>query len=185
MRIKLAIIMILPMMLLQCQSSLWTMMTKKESKLYSEVEMKMLLETTGSVDFKFGYDPDLEIDYVYKAGSFSDSEVNAKSPEMKKVLSKYTAAEVISFYEKIVQLRETQTWKMNLYRQRKNWENSTFIQKYSMPETELFLGILEKNVIQINAAYGGNIEKRKNEIKAEVSARLKKELEDKEKSANE
>jgi len=177
MRIKLLMIMILPLLLIECQTSIWTVLSRKDSKLYSEVEKIMLHETTLSVDFKYGYDPDLEIDYVYKAGTFTDKEIIAKSQDMKKVLLKYNSKQIISFYEKIFQLKETQIWKMNYFREKKNWVNSTFIQKYTLAEAELFHDILEKNVIQINAEYNEKIVKRKNEIKKFVSIKLLKEIE--------
>ncbi len=185
MRIKLLIILIMPLMLLECQSSIWIMLTKKESKLYTEVEKMMLNETTASINFKYGYDPDLEIDYVYKAGIFADKDIIAKSPEMKKALVKYKPEEIISFYEKIVQLKETQVWKMNYLKNREKWVNTTFIQKYTLPEAEQYLDILEKNVIQIDPAYSGNIENRKNELKVIVAERLQKELDDAERKLRE
>jgi len=184
MRTKLLIIMILPILLLECQSSIWTMITKKESKLFSEVEKLLLIDTTSAIDFKYGFDPDLNIDYVFKAGTFTGKEISSKSPEMKKALLKYKTADIISFYEKIVQLKETQIWKMNFFRGKENWEDSTYIQKYTLPEAEQFLGILETNVIQIDAAYGGEIEKRKTAIKKIVTDKLQKELEDKENKLN-
>ncbi|HPS86119.1 MAG TPA: hypothetical protein PLY36_05210 [Spirochaetota bacterium] len=185
MRIKLLMILILPLLLLECQSLSWNNLTKKESKLFSETEKIMINETTASVDFKYGYDPDLEFDYVYKAGSFTDSEISAKSPEMKKVLLKYSTKEIISFYEKIVQLKEIQVWKMNYLRDKKKWVNSTYLQKYILPETEQFYVILENNVRQIDAAYGATIEKRKTEIKNYVVYNKNKELEYQEKKLRE
>lgn len=177
MRIKILMIMILPLLLLECQTSIWTILSRKDSKLYSEVEKVMLGETTASVDYKYGYDPDLEFDYVYKAGSFTDKEVTDKSPEMKKVLLKYNSKQIIAFYEKILQLKETQEWKMNYYLDKKNWVNSTFIQKYTLGEAELFLEILEKNVLQIVPEYGEKIAKRKIEIKKIVAVNTLKDIE--------
>lgn len=177
MRIKLLIILILPLLILECNSAALYNLTKKQSKLFSEVEKNMINETTASIDFKFGYDPDLEIDYVFKAGTFTDSEVNAKSPEMKKVLLKYSSKEIISFYEKIFQMKETQIWKMNYLRSRKKWVNSTYLQKYTLPEMEQYLIILENNVMQIDPAYAGKIEKRKTELKKIVDKNQKKEIE--------
>jgi len=161
------------------------MLTKKESKLFSEVEKIMINETTASIDFKYGYDPDLEIDYVFKAGTFTDSEINAKSPEMKKVLLKYSSKEIISFYEKVFQIKETQIWKMNYLKSRKKWVNSTYIQKYIMPEMDQFYVILENNVLQIDAAYSTQIEKRKTYLKKVVAYNQKKELEYQEKKLRE
>lgn len=185
MRIKLLMIMILPLLLLECQTLSLSMLTKKESKLFSEVEKIMINDTTASIDFKYGYDPDLEIDYVFKAGTFTDSEINAKSPEMKKVLLKYSSKEIISFYEKIFQIKETQIWKMNYLKSRKKWVNSTYLQKYIMPEMEQYYVILENNVLQIDAAYSTQIEKRKTYLKKVVAYNQKKELEYQEKKLRE
>jgi mannose/fructose/N-acetylgalactosamine-specific phosphotransferase system component IIB len=145
----------------------------------------MISETTSSIDFKFGYDPDLEIDYVFKAGTFTDSEVNAKSPEMKKILLKYNSKEIISFYEKIFQMKEIQIWKMNYFRNKKNWVNSTYLQKYTLPEMEQFYIILENNVIQIDPVYSGNIEKRKTVLKQLVAYNQIKEIEYRERKLRE
>jgi len=183
-------IMLLPLLLLECstlswEKISWTLLGKKETRLYSEVEKIMLAETTASIDYKFGYDPDLEMDYVYKAGTFTDKEITAKSPAMKKVLLKYSPKEIISFYEKIVQLKDTQIWKMNYSKKKKNWVDSTYIQKYTLAEAEQYLDILEKNVIQIDAAYSEKIEKRKKEIKRMVAYKLLQEIKDKEKKLRE
>lgn len=185
MRIKLLMILILPLLLLQCQSFSWSNLTRKESKLFSETEKIMVDETASSVDFKYGYDPDLEIDYVFKAGTFTESEIKSKSPEMKKVLLKYDSKEIISFYEKVYQMKEIQTWKMNYLRNRKNWVNSTFLQKYMLPEMELYYVILENNIMQIDPAYSGNIEKRKAELKRLVAYNQIKEIEYKERKLRE
>ncbi len=159
MRIKIIMLMILPLLLVECKSSLWNQITKKESKLYTDSELIMLDEVTASIDFKYGFEPDLELDYVFKAGKFTDKEIEAKAPEMKKVLVKYKPEEIIAFYGKIVQLKNVQTSEMNYHRQKKNWENATYIEKYILPESEMFLDILEKNMIQINSSYGDEIKK--------------------------
>ncbi len=177
MRIKLLMVLILPLLLLECNSAALSNLTKKQSRLFSETEKVIIDETTASIDFKYGYDPDLEIDYIFKAGSFTESEVKAKSPEMKKVLLKYNSKEIISFYEKIFQVKEIQIWKMNYLRNNKKWVNSTFLQKYIIPETDQFYAILENNVLQIDPAYAANIEKRKTYLKKLVAYNQKKELE--------
>ncbi len=180
MRIKLLTLMILPLMLLECNSSFWIMISKKESKLFSETEKVMLDETTSSINFKYGFDPDIEIDYVFINGKFTDKEITAKSPAMEKILLKHDVKEIELFYEKIIQVREIQVWKMNYFIKKKNWANSNYIQKHILPETELYLGILEKNVIKIDAAYAAELDERKSKIKTNVDARLQKELKEKE-----
>lgn len=181
MRTKLLVLITLPILLLECSTPLWTLITRKDSKLYSDTEKSILADTTSAIDFKYGYDPDLEIDYVYKAGAITDKDITAKSPDMKKALLKYKSAEIISFFEKIIELRECQVWKMNLFREKQNWVDATYIQKHLLPETEQYYNILENNVIQIDAVYAGTIEKRKAEIKNHTEIRLQKELEAREK----
>ena len=166
MRIKILIItIILPLLLFGCQSSIWIWLTKKESKLYTEKEKIILIDTTTAVNYGYGFDPDLFIDYLFIAGMFTDKEITAKSPEMRKTMTKYSSDEIISFYEKIVRLKETLIWKIDNLTKNKNWINVTYIQNELLPEAELFLSILEKNVIQMNPQYAVNIEDRKSVIK--------------------
>jgi hypothetical protein len=155
----------LPLFVLGCQSAIWIALTKKESKLYTEKEKIILMDTTSAVNYSYGYDPDLRMDYLFIAGKFTDKEITAKSPEMKKAMLKYNPDEITSFYEKIVRLQETQFWKIDNLTKNKKWINVTFIQNEFLPETELFLSILEKNVIQTNPQYALNIENRKDAIK--------------------
>ncbi len=159
MRIKIILIMILPLLLVECKSSLWNSITKKESKLYTDSELIMLDEVTASIDFRYGFEPDLKLDYVFKAGKFTDKEIQSKAPEMRKVLARYKSEEIISFYVKIVQMRDTQVSEMNEYRDDEEWNDATYIEKYILPEAEMFLDILEKNMIQINSSYGDEIKK--------------------------
>jgi hypothetical protein len=177
--------MILPVLLLECRTMSWSELTRKNSSLYSDIEKIMIEETTTAVDFKYGYDPDLDLDYVFKAGTFTDKDIAAKSPEMKKVLLKYKPKEIISFYEKTFLLKESQLLKMNRFRDRKKWVNTTYIQKYTLPEAEQFLDILEKNVIQIDSAYSAKIEKRKTDLKKIAVFKLQKELKDQERKRRE
>jgi len=166
MRIKILIItIILPLLLFGCQSSIWIWLTKKESKLYTENEKIILIDTTTAINYGYGFDPDLLIDYLFVAGKFTDKEITAKSPEMKKTMGKYSSDEIISFYEKTVRLKESLIWKIDNLTKNKKWINVTYIQKELLPDAELFLSILEKNVIQMNPQYAANIEDRKNIIK--------------------
>jgi len=165
MRIKILIITILPLLLFGCQSSIWIWLTKKESKLYTENEKIILIDTTTAVNYGYGFDPDLFLDYLFISGSFTDKEITAKSPEMKKAMTKYSSDEVISFYEKTVQLKESLIWKIDNLTKNKKWIDVIYIQKEFLPDAELFLSILEKNVIQMNPQYALNIEDRKSIIK--------------------
>ena len=172
MRGKILIITVLPLLFLGCQSAIWLSLNKKESKLYSEKELLILKDTTSAVNYDYGYDPDLLLDYLFIAGKFTDKEITARAPEMKKAMVKHNSGDIISFYEKIIQLQEIQFWKIELLTKNKKWVEVTFIQREFLPETELFLSMLEKNVIQMNPQYALNLEEKKNTLRKNTKIRL-------------
>lgn len=165
-RKSLLILLIPAVIFTQCTT--WYRLTKKESKYYTPAEMIILTETTAAADFRYGFDPDLKLDYVYMAGSFSASEIALKEKKLRDTLLKFKTEEVILFYEKIYRLTEILTWNMNDYKKDKDWAEATLIEKYLLPDTKKFLEMLEKNVIIIDVKYRTTIEERKRIIKQEV-----------------
>lgn len=163
---NIALILLPLIFLLQC--STWYQLTKKESKYYTPLEINILTDTTNAVDFRFGFDPDMKLDYIYMAGNFSQSELAAREKKMRDALSKYTKEEAVLFYEKIFRLTEIQTWKMNNYKKEEDWPEAALIEKYLLPDTVKFLEMLEKNVILIDANYRTIIEERKRIIREQV-----------------
>ncbi len=164
------LIYILPFLLMSC--STWTDLTKKESSFYTEKEKIILEETTSSISFRYGYETDIEIDYVYAAGKFSSSDIQAKSSKMKEVLKKYSTKEIISFYEKIYRMKEIASWKKNDYKKDKDWAKFTLLEKYLLPEIELFTDVLEKNVLSLAGEYSSVINQRKKQISLDVADEL-------------
>lgn len=185
MRIKLLLIMILPLLLIECQSFSLSDLNRKKSVLFTDTEKVMADETSAAIDFKYGYDPDLEMDYVFKSGNLTEQNISSKSPEMKKVMAKYSTKEILSFYEKAFQMKEIQVWKMNYLRNRKNWTNTTYIEKYMLPVMEQYFAILENNVLPIDPYYTEKLGKRKVYLQKLVDYNQKKELEEKERKLRE
>jgi len=169
---KRLLILLLPLFFLQCSSlsSLWYDITKKESTYYNDSEKQILEETTAAIDFRYGFDPDIEIDYIYRAGSFPDKELEGKSKKMLDVLKKYEKQKVIEFYEKIYMLKEIQSVYMANAQKDEEWGDFTLIQKYILPDTEKYVEMLEKNVLLIDENYKKIIEERKGEIRKQVEA---------------
>ena len=160
---------LLPLFLiLNC--STWYQLTKKESRYYTEEEKLILEATTAAVDFRYGFDPSLELDYVYKAGTFSEKELTDKNKKMLEVLRKIDREKVVAFYEKMFRLKEIITWNMNNAQKDGEWDDYTLISKYILPDTEKYVEMLEKNVILIDQNYKRTIEERKGEIKKQVEA---------------
>ena len=164
------IFLLLPVLLLQC--STWYQLTKKESKYYTEEEKQILEAATSAVDFRYGFDPNLELDYVYKAGTFSEKELADKNKKMLEVLRKFDKQKVVAFYEKMFRLKEIITWNMNNAQKDKEWDDYTLISKYILPDTENYVEMLEKNVILIDQNYKNTIQERKGEIRKQVEAEL-------------
>ena len=160
---------LLPLLLiLNC--STWYQLTKKESRYYTEEEKLILEATTAAIDFRYGFDPSLELDYVYKAGTFSEKELTDKNKKMLEVLRKIDREKVVAFYEKMFRLKEIITWNMNNAQKDGEWDDYTLISKYILPDTEKYVEMLEKNVILIDQNYKRTIEERKGEIKKQVEA---------------
>lgn len=170
MRLKILIILLLPFMLTQC--SVWYNLTKKESKYYSPDELVLLEETTAVSGFSYGFDPDLKLDYIYVAGTYSEKELDAKSKAMRGVLTKYEYDRIESFYEKIFKLKSIIEWNMNYYKKKEKWEKYTLIKTYILPDTEKYVEMYEKNILLINRSYKDIIEERKKQIKANVDKEL-------------
>ena len=170
MRLKILIILLLPFMLTQC--SVWYNLTKKESRYYSPDELVLLQETTAVSGFSYGFDPDLELDYIYVAGTYSAKELDAKSRAMRDVLTKYEYDRIKSFYEKIYRLKSIIEWNMNYYKKKEDWEKYTLIKTYILPDTEKYVEMYEKNIQLINRSYKDIIEERKKQIKSDVDKEL-------------
>lgn len=170
MKLKILIILLLPLMLVQC--SIWYNLTKKESKYYTPDELVMLQETTSAGGFSYGYDPDLDLDYIFVAGTYSAKELEAKSKAMRDVLIKYDNKRVVAFYEKIFRLQSIIEWNMNYYEKKEKWEKYTLIKKYILPDIEKYTEMLEKNILLIDKDYRGIIEERKKQIKSNVEKEL-------------
>jgi len=170
MRLKLIIILLLPLMFTQC--SVWYNLTKKESKYYTQDEIVLLQETTSASGFSYGFDPDLDLDYIYIAGTYSDKELAAKEKAQRDVISAYETERVTAFYEKIFRLKSIIEWNMNYYKKKEKWEEYTLLKTYILPDTEKFVEMLEKNLLLINRDYRNIIEKRKKKISADVEKEL-------------
>jgi hypothetical protein len=154
------------------QCSVWYNLTKKESNYYTPDEIVLLKETTSAAGFSYGYDPDLDLDYIYIAGNYSDKELAAKEKAQRDILSSYETERVTAFYEKIFRLKSIIEWNMNYYGKNEKWEERTLIKKYILPDTVKFVEILEKNLLMINRDYRNIIEERKKKISSNVDKEL-------------
>jgi len=167
---KKLLILLLPLFMLNC--GLWYSFTKKESTYYTEEEKVMLDATTAAIDFRYGFDPGLELDYVYRAGNFPDRELEGKSKKMLEALKQFDKQKVVAFFEKMFRLKETLSLRMKEAEKDEEWEDYTLLQKYILPDMEKYIEMLEKNVLLIDRDYKNTIEERKGAIKKQVESGL-------------
>lgn len=154
------------------QCSVWYNLTKKESEYYTPDEILILKETTSSAGFSYGFDPDLDLDYIYIAGTYSEKELSSREKSMREVMSSYETDRVTAFYEKIFRLKTIIEWNMNYYHKEEEWEKFTLIKKYILPDTVKFVEMLERNLLLINRDYRNIIDERKKTIISNVDKEL-------------
>jgi len=149
-----------------------------KSTFYTEQEKEILVKTVKSIEFDYGYDPSLELDYVFPI-SQGYTEFKAGEKELSRVLEGSDASTLIEYNEKIYRLKKLTMMKMEKYRDDGNWKNYTFINKYLLPPLEHYSDAVEKQVLKRDKAYQYEIDNRKRVIDKKVQFEIqRKEFED-------
>jgi hypothetical protein len=152
--------------------------TNPKSTFYTEQEKKLLEKTVKSIEFDSGYDPSLNLDYVYPLTQ-GFTEFKAGDKDLSRALDDSDSQTVIGYSEKIYRLKTLTEMKKEKYRGNGDWKNYTFIDKYLLPPLNHYSGVLEKQAVKRDRKYQGEIEKRKNSIEKEVKYEMdRKEFDD-------
>ncbi len=155
------------MVLTRCATYYHTFYDVPKSTYYTEQEKSMLEKTVRVFEFDYGYEPDLELDYIYPLRpGFADFKTNEK--ELARALDAYDAPALIAYSEKIYRLKRLTLAKMEKYREDHSWKNYTYIQKYLLPPLDYYSDALEKQALKKDKAYLEVIEKRKKAIENRV-----------------
>jgi len=167
---KVIALLVLCLALTQCTT--WYRLTRKDSKLWNQSDIAILTSVAEAIEFRAGFDPYLDLDYIYMAGNFTKEEIAVKEKKLKEVITSFKSEDVIAFYEKVFSIVEILKWYAEDYKNDEEWNEATYIEKYLLPDTDRFSEMLEKNIIIINPDYSKIIEERKRVIKDRVKKDL-------------
>jgi hypothetical protein len=138
-----------------------------KSTYFTEQETALLEKTTHSIDFDYGYDQVMDLDYVFPVtqgySSFKEGD-----RELTRALDGVETGTVISFFEKIYRLKKLTDMRMEKYREDGNWRGYTYIEKYLSQPLAHYAGALEKQAAKRDRNYSSDVEKRKKAIDENV-----------------
>jgi len=140
------------------------MACKKESTYYKKNEKVLLNKITADINFSYGFDGDVELDYIFPQNERFGTEAIIDK-RLNKSLKKYKTADIIKFYETMYRLQCMYDIKIAKYKKSKNWKMYTHVNKYLYPPLVTFLKVLEKKVGILNPPYKEKLKKRKKVIK--------------------
>ncbi len=133
------------------------------STYYTKEERDLLVKTTKSINFDYGYNPNLDLDYVFPlTGGYT--EFKAGDKDLAKVLENVDTGTLIAFSEKIYCLKRITAIRMDLYWKNGEWNNYTLFYKYLQPPIDFYSSMLEKQAMKRDKGYMLNIENRKKSL---------------------
>jgi hypothetical protein len=99
----------------------------EKSTYFTEKESELLDKTTHSIDFDYGYDQVMDLDYVFPVtqgfATFKDGD-----RELARALEGVDSKAVISFFEKIYRLKRLTDMRLERCSEDGNWRDYTYIQ---------------------------------------------------------
>ncbi len=159
-------VLLLPLLLLQC--TYYHKAFRKDSQFYNEQEQQMLAETTAALTYSYGYDSDIELDYVVYF-PYTKQDFAAKEKALQQLVMSYDKDRYAAFCERMYYLRAVSAEQASLYSKNKLWKYTTYINTYLIPPLDEFVSLLYKNLLIKVPSYGGVMEKRKLELLDEAA----------------
>ncbi|MBP7737363.1 MAG: hypothetical protein KA369_15390 [Spirochaetes bacterium] len=137
--------------------------TVPRSNFYTEQEKEILEKTTKSIEFDYGYNPNLDLDYVFPVTK-GYTEFKAGDKDLSRALDGVDSTTLIAYSEKVYRLRKMTAMRMEKYRTSGQWDNYTLISKYLMPSLDFYSGMVEKQAMKRDRDYMNNIEKKRKDL---------------------
>ena len=139
----------------------------KKSDFFTEREEQILNKSVKALELGRGYDPRVDIDYIYTY-SFTPGNKNELSSRLSESLKDIPSEEFISFYEKIFRLKALTGVRKKQFEQRVDMINYTYVKNYLLPGILLYASLLEEEAVRRDGSYIKHIDTRKSEIHEEV-----------------
>lgn len=175
MKIRTAILALMCLFMVRC-ATYYRIFSFNEPKsvLYTEQEKEILEKTVKSIDFDYGYDGELDIDYVVPMTE-GFTEFKAGEGDIARALEGVDGGTLADYNDKIYRLKKTTLMKMEQYRADGNWKNYTYINKYLMPPLDYYSGLIEKQAVKKNRSYLYEIDKKKKAIDDSIQFEMRRE----------
>ena len=164
MKLRIVLMAVMCLFLTRCASYYHILsFTVPKSTYYTDQERELLDKTTKSIDFDYGYDANLDLDYVFPL-SKGYTEFKAGDKELSRVLDGVDNRTLIAYSEKIYRLRKMTAMRMEQYRSAGQWNNYTLVNKYLLPPLDFYSSMMEKQAARRDRDYMNNLEKRKKQL---------------------
>jgi len=141
------------------------------SDTFSQREIGIIDRTTQAIQFDYGYDDGLDVDYFFP---LPNSMAALKNNEAKfiKAIDDIDNNTLVAFYEKVWQNHEKAVLQKEYFGARKKWKEYTYVSKYLLPGIEEYTLLLEKYIVKRDPDYGSRIAVRKAAIRGRVNQDL-------------
>ena len=146
----------------------------KQSNYFTERELQLLDDSLEALEMGRGYDPEVDLEYIY-THSFTSKNERQQTSRLAGALKNVSPEEFIEFYEKIYRLRMLTEGKMDRYNRDVEMINYTYLKKYLLPGLDFYLSLLESEVLKRDSGYADIIDERKDEIREEAMEQLRRE----------
>lgn len=145
---------LLMIFLLQCSYA--NRLFKKESFYYTDSERDVVEKTTKVINFDFGYDPEIELDYIYSTTK-EIPDLKSKDADFRKSVAQTDPKLLVSSYGKVFMLRQTTAYRMQYYKQDNDWRYYIYLQKYLLPAVDAYTVMLEKHISERDKSFKDNL----------------------------
>ncbi|GEM_PF-642058 len=139
-----------------------------ESSYFSDSQRQILERTTRAIDFGYGYDTDVMLNYVFPFAG-GDIKTEAREKDFAAAVRDVNEREYLAFYEKLYRLRSLMHYKLEHYRTFKSWTYYTYLNNYLLPPFEKYHELALKQLLDKNPSIEDKLPGIRSRIDREVN----------------
>ncbi|HSV96514.1 MAG TPA: hypothetical protein VLM75_06200 [Spirochaetota bacterium] len=124
-------------------------MPVRDDSIFSPAQKKMLEKTSEALDYGFGFDDEIEIDYIH-SHSFSETNMPAREKALAAALQDFSPDDILEFYKKLYRLGAMMRHRMSAYEIERDWKQYTYVKNYLIPPLDTFTGHIRKQLLAKN-----------------------------------
>lgn len=139
----------------------------QKSSFFTEQEISSLEKTLNILEYGFGFDSETELNYIY-AYSYSSTNFDKKEKEFSDFIKNADMSSLVLLYDKIVKVRAMTEYRMNRYKELKEWRYYTFIKKDLYAPLDKYMQLLKKNILKNNPSLEAGLSRKEYALQKEV-----------------